>query len=144
MKKETVVAVILGIAAGLGVAVIMIGKAREGQMMSSKSISTSIQVSPTVSLKNKQFQSLEITEPEIGSIQSGKTVTIKGKASIGALLIVQSVIKNVAIKLDKTDFTILDFPISLGENTIRVTVYPKDSQIPPQEKELKVYYLDEQ
>ncbi len=56
----------------------------------------------------------------------------------------QSPIKQLVQKLDKDDFIVPAFPLSLGENTIRVSLYPKDAQIPSQEKELKIYYLDEQ
>jgi hypothetical protein len=144
MKKETLVAIVLGIAAGIGVAVIMLGKARESQMLSSKSISTSIQTSPTVKVNNQKFQPLEISEPDNNIIVAEKTIDIKGKAAPGSLMVVQSVMKTIVEKNDTEDFTIKAFPVSLGENTIRVTMYPKDTQIPPQEKELKIYFLDEQ
>jgi hypothetical protein len=144
MKKETLVAIILGIAAGIGVAFVMIGKARESQMLSSNSISTSIQLTPSVATKNQQIQLLDITSPENESISSSKSVTIKGKGDEGGLLVVQSAVKNSVQKLDKADFTVEGFPLSLGENTIRLTLYPKNINLPPQEKELKIYYLDEQ
>ena len=37
-----------------------------------------------------------------------------------------------------------DFPLAFGENVITVSEYQKDTQAVAQEKELKVYYLDEQ
>ncbi len=143
MKKETLIAIFLGVLAGLGVAVVMIQKAREHQMTSAQSITTSVSTTPSVA-KNTQFQPLEISEPETASISSDKSTNIKGKANKGSLLVIQSPMQSTMQKLDKDEFTISNFPLSLGENTIRVSMYPKDTQIPPQEKELKVYYLDEQ
>lgn len=144
MKKETLIAIILGVAAGLGVAVVMIEKAREHQMTTNQTISTSAQLTPKVSINNSQLQALEVSQPDNGSISSSKTIEIKGKASLNALVIVQSPLKTIVQKLEKDTFDIKDFPLALGENTIRVSSYPKGSQASPQEKELKIYFLDEQ
>lgn len=144
MKKETIIAIILGVAAGLGVAVIMINKAREYQMTGNQTLSASLQLTPKVSINNTQLQPLEISEPENGSISAIKTVDIKGKGGKDALLIVQSPIKTIIEKLESDTIDIKKFPLSLGENTIRISLYSKDSKGSSQEKELKIYYLDEQ
>jgi mannitol-specific phosphotransferase system IIBC component len=144
MKKETLIAIILGVVAGLGVAVVMIEKAREHQMTSTQAISTSLQLTPKVTVNNSQLQPLELSKPDDGSISNVKTVELKGKAGVGALIVVQSPLKTIVQKLDKADIDIKNFPLALGENTIRVSAYPKDSQGSPQEKELKIYYLDQQ
>ena len=142
MKKETLIAIILGVAAGLGVAVVMLEKAKEHQMTNTQAISTSLQLTPKISVNNS-LQQLEISQPENGSISSTKSVDIKGTSSAGALIIVQSPIKTIIQKVEKDAFEIKAFPLALGENTVRVSVYPKGSQT-AQEKELKIYYLDEQ
>jgi len=46
-------------------------------------------------------------------------------------------------KVEKEDFTV-DMPLALGENVISLTLYPKNSQGRSQQKELRIYYLDEQ
>jgi hypothetical protein len=143
MKKETIIAIVLGVVAGLGVAVVMIEKAREQKMSNTEAISTSIELTPKVASNTAELQTLEVSEPESGSISSVKSIQIKGKGSVGALIIVQSPIKTIVQKMDKATFEIKDFPLSLGENTIRVSFYPKGSQASAQEKELKIYYLDE-
>lgn len=143
MKKETIIAIILGVAAGLGVAVVMLEKAREHQMINTQALNSSVQLTPKASANNS-VQSLEITSPDNGSISSSKSITVSGKASKGALLIIQSPLKTIIQKMDKDTFEVKAFPLTLGENIIRVSVYQKDSQDSAQEKELKIYYLDEQ
>jgi hypothetical protein len=142
MKKETIIAIVLGVVAGLGVAVVMLEKAREHQMTNTQAISSNVQLTPKVA--SNQLQILGISTPDDGSISSQKSTEIKGKASKNALLIVQSPLKTIVQKMDADTFDIKNFPLTLGENIIRVSVYPKGTQTSAQEKELKIYYLDEQ
>ena len=41
----------------------------------------------------------------------------------------------------KSDFKI-SFPLALGENVIKIVAYPKNKTFRPQEKDLKIYYID--
>lgn len=143
MKKETVMAIFLGIVFGIVVAVFMILRTKEAEIEKAKPITSGLKTQPTISLKISQLKILEITEPSDGSIINKKNIAIKGKVSPGSLVVVQSPIKDIAFKSTKEDIAV-DFPLTLGENVIRISVYPKDAQLRFQEKELKVYYLDEQ
>ncbi len=58
-------------------------------------------------------------------------------------MVIQSPIKNLVFKAEKDQFSV-NFPLALGENIIRITIYPQDKKIPQQEKELRVYYLKEE
>jgi hypothetical protein len=143
MKKETTIAILFGIILGGILAVFIIAKNKESQMAKNKTIAPASKLTPAPSVAVLDYQQLEISEPLDGVIVDKNTVKIKGKTDKDALIIIQSQVKDMIFKNTKVDFNV-DFPLALGENTIKVVVYPKDSQVRSQEKELKVYYLDEQ
>ncbi len=140
MKKETSIAIFFGVLLGLIVAVVIVLRLRqfEGQ----KPIPAEGQITPKIMAKNAELQPLEITAPDQNLIVGQDSVTVKGKASKDSLLIIQTPIKDVAVKNSKGDFSV-KVPLSLGENTIVVSAYPKGNQSNPQTKTLKVYYLNE-
>lgn len=143
MKKETIVAIIFGIVFGALVAFFLLSKNKEFQLNKTKTIAPTEKINNTAKNVVVDLKNLEILEPQDGSIFNSKTVTIEGKADKEALIIVQSPIKDTVIKNEKEQFT-TSFPLALGENVIKITAYLKDGQSRPQEKELHIYYLDEQ
>ena len=143
MKKETVIAIMLGIVFGVIVAVVMVVKTKDQQIDKVKPMNTALHITPTISVNNTQFQPLQITSPETGVIVDKNAVTITGKASKDALIVIQSPIKTMIMKVTSETFS-ADFPLAFGENVITVSDYQKDTQAVAQEKELKIYYLDEQ
>ena len=143
MKKETVIAIMLGIAFGVVVAVVMVVKTKDQQIDKVKPMNSTLHITPTISVNNTQFQPLQITAPETGVIVDKNSVLITGKASKDALLVIQSPIKTMVMKITSESFS-ADFPLAFGENVITVSEYQKDTQAVAQEKELKIYYLDEQ
>lgn len=140
MKKEIIVAIVFGVLLGLVVAVLMVLRVR--QSGGQNKIPTENQVTPKVMAKNSQLQPLEITSPATDNITNKNTITIKGKALKDSLIVVESPIKDLAIKNSKEDFSI-SFPLSLGENIISITAYPKNTKLNLQTNTLKVYYLTE-
>lgn len=143
MKKETAIAIFLGICLGIGVALIMMARNRQQETSKSKIISSEPKVTPKVTLTDNKYQLLEISQPQDNIIVNTEMIKIIGKASKDSLIIIQSPIKELAYKNNKIDF-FLDFPLTNGENLIKVSVYPKDQSLRFQEKELKVYRLSEQ
>ncbi len=143
MKKETIIAIMLGVVFGVVVAVVMVAKTKDQQIDKVKPMNTTLHITPTISVNNTQFQPLQITAPQTGTIFAQNTVKITGKASKDALVVVQSPIKTMIMKVTSDTFS-ADFPLAFGENVITVSEYQKDTQAVAQEKELKVYYLDEQ
>ena len=143
MKKETVIAIMLGIVFGVIVAVVMVVKTKDQQIDKVKPMNTALHITPTISVNNTQFQPLQITSPETGVIVDKNAVTITGKASKDALIVIQSPIKTMIMKVTSETFS-ADFPLAFGENVITVSECQKDTQAVAQEKELKIYYLDEQ
>jgi len=143
MKKETLFAICLGIAFGVGVSFFMISRSKDSQLGKTKPL-TSEKKSATASVKDEvQTQSFTLTEPQDKQIVLKNSVAVKGSAAKNDLLIVQSPIKDLVYKLEKDDFEI-NMPLALGENVITLTIYPANSQGRTQQKELRVYYLDEQ
>jgi len=143
MKKETGFAIFLGIMLGLTVAIIMVFKAKQEETAKAKPITAALQSTPTPFLSSARIQGLEISSPTDATIVKTKSIKITGKASKEALIVIQSPVKELVFKNEKIDFN-EDFPLAAGENVIRISVYPKDTQLRIQEKELRVYYLVEQ
>ena len=144
MKKETSIAIGIGAFLGLAIAIFLVFNTKNAQFADKKvmnqpsdqvtAIPTSVVSAPVV---------LEIQSPDTGTIVSVRTITIKGKATKGNLLVIQSPIKNSTLVTADDSFSV-DFPLSKGENIIHVSLYTKDSGGVGQEKELRIYSLDEQ
>ncbi len=143
MKKETIIAVVFGILLGGGLAVVIFFKNKQIQLEKSKAIAVNKKLNIYQKSTSINLQSLEILEPKDSTIVDKNKVIISGKAPKDSLLVVQSPVKDIILELKKDRFTI-DFPLTLGENFIRIVVYPKDKKLRIQEKELKVYYLKDQ
>lgn len=145
MKKETIIAIILGLGLGAAVAVFLIFQTEQKKIENTKTIANNLKITPTsVQAKNNQnFQPLEIVSPEDMNITGKDSITIKGKAVKNSLVVIQSQTKVITFENGKEDFSV-NFPLILGENVINITAYNKKLQLEPQTKELKIYYLDEQ
>lgn len=145
MKKETVVAIILGIIFGVSVAFLAVVKARQVKIQTSKTIAP-ITAESLLSPKpnnGAQTDNFSISEPAENSITDSKTVTIKGMVTKDSLVIVESPSQVKVFKTNSDSFS-TDFQLALGENIINIVMYPKDEKLATREKTLKVYYLDEQ
>lgn len=144
MKKETIIAVFLGISFGAILGFFLISKNKEIQINKNKAIAPTGGVNIQNTNKDAvNFQALEISEPNDSSIVSSNSISIKGKVTRNSLIVVQSPIKDVVYKNDKEDFK-MDFPLALGENVIKIVAYPQDKQLNIQEKNLNIYYLKEE
>ncbi len=140
MKRETLVAIVFGIVFGSCLAIFLLWQNRNSQFLKDKVIQP-VSKTKSASLNDElNGKLLELSQPETGTIVNQKTVTIKGKAPVNALLVIQSPIKDMVLTNDKEDFSI-DFPLAMGENAITVSAYTKGTQIKSQVKELKIYYL---
>lgn len=142
MKKETTIAVILGVAFGTLLGLYLITKNKEMQLSKNKVIAPTGIENKAPSPGQINFQLLEISAPQDGEILETNSVTIKGKITKNSLIVIQSPIKESVFNNNKEDFSI-NFPLALGENVIKIVAYPKDRQLSVQEKSLRVYYLKE-
>lgn len=143
MKKETIIAILLGIGFGIGVAAMVVSQTKTPeQQKEPKTIETSLNITPTVPvIPEETSASLEISAPTAGAIFSKKEIEIIGKAPKGSKIVVISPAKTEVVVTEDEQFTI-DFSLAFGENIISVTAYAPD-QVEPVEKTLTVYYLDE-
>ncbi|NCO88410.1 hypothetical protein AUK04_04415 [Candidatus Roizmanbacteria bacterium CG2_30_33_16] len=142
MKKETIIAVILGIGFGLIVAIFMVIRTGTQNTKNTKTIANSISSAPTKQINQSLVTNLEITSPKDNELIKDKAVSINGKATKNSMIIIQSSVKDIIIKNKEINFKV-DMPLSLGENVIQVSVYPDDKNVPFQKKQLQVYYLAE-
>lgn len=144
MKKETLIAVFFGIVLGGVVAFFIIVKSKDIQLANNKAIAPKdSNINAVGQPLNASFQTLEVTSPADRIIVDKNSITISGKVEKNSLLVIQSATKDMTIVADKYDYSV-DFPLSLGENVINVTAYPKDQSLKPQEKNFSIYYLDSQ
>ncbi|EKE14389.1 MAG: hypothetical protein ACD_12C00531G0001 [uncultured bacterium] len=88
-----------------------------------------------------EIQTFELSEPADNAIFEKDIIRFKGTAAKNSLIIIQSPIKDLVVKNTQGKFD-LEFPLALGENSIKIVVYPKEKQFRPQEKFIKVYYID--
>lgn len=143
MKKETAIAILLGVGLGLIVAIGVTLKTRNKETKKVTPISHTLNITPSITAKSMQSSSLEISEPEDGSIAPNTSVTIKGKAPKDSLIVIQSPVQTLTFTNETEEFS-KSFTLVLGENVIVVTAYPKDQAGTGIERNLKVYYLDEE
>ncbi len=142
MKKETLMAVILGVVLGIGVAAVMLLQTRKGDQPKVVPIAASSNITPQQSRAPTRDNNFELSEPEDNIITDTKDVVLKGKTTKGSLIIIQSPVSLKTVKTDKDTFSI-DFPLALGENVISISAYAPDSKGSVREKQLTIFYLTE-
>lgn len=142
MKRETVIAIVMGIVFGISVGLFLLLKTKKEEQTKIIPVTTAVRATPVNAKSATSEQSFVLSEPEDNSITDKNKITIKGKAAKDSLLIIQSPIKNIVMKLDNDNFS-QDFPLALGENVIHISVYPKDSKEASQDKTLTIYQLQE-
>lgn len=140
MKKESLIAVFLGIAAGIGIALWVVKGARQSNDNSKKVVDES-QITPSITVSNFVTEPLLISSPEDGSVVESDTVTIKGRAPKGSLLIIQSSSDEVIVEHEEENFS-EELALTAGANEIVITSYTKNTV--PEIKSMIVYYPGEE
>lgn len=141
MKKETMVAIFLGLLFGGVVAVFISFKSKDIELAKNKVIAPPPNKVSSPNSSGMKLLSLELTEPADRAIVENNTVRLKGTALKDSLIVIQSPIKNLIVSNKQEKFD-LEFPLALGENSIKIVVYPKEKQFRPQEKFMKIYFID--
>lgn len=139
MKKETSIAIAMGIVFGLLFSFLVITNTQNNKSVSQKI--TSQKIRPVTTEQQTSSLPIVITEPNEGAIVSEASVTIKGKTDKNSFVIFQSPLKDVSFTTKSEQFE-HTMPLSLGENVIHINAYPKGQNGKVQEKELRVYYLN--
>lgn len=135
MKKETVIAIVLGIATGVAVAFFLIIKSQDKKTEEKQLVTP--QISPTIKILQQQPTRLDISAPVNASSSDSDQVTIKGSAGKNALIVIHSATSEKAIKNTDGNFS-TTFPLSIGENIIKITEYDGNAV---EERSLTIYYL---
>lgn len=135
MKKETIVAIFLGIATGVIIALFLVIQSQNSKTNANKDPNALI--SPTVKVPTEEILTFAVSEPQNKSVASKNSTTIKGKAPKGSLIVINSATDEKVTKIDSDTFSI-DFPLSLGENIMKITAYTNGDA---EEKTLIVYYI---
>lgn len=140
MKKETSIAIGMGIVFGLIFSFVVILNTQKNNTVTQKKQPQKVRPAGTTE-KQTLTQPITISSPNDGAIIDSASVTIKGTVEKNSFVIVQSSAKDATFTADKAEFS-YNLPLTLGENVIRLSAYPKGAQGKIQEKELKVYYLN--
>ncbi|OGK14359.1 hypothetical protein A3H80_01765 [Candidatus Roizmanbacteria bacterium RIFCSPLOWO2_02_FULL_37_19] len=120
MKKETLIAVILGIIAGIAIAVFIIKNSRDSSNKSADIILE--QLTPTITIDTKKTEPLLIEEPDDGFVTEEESVTIKGTSQVNALIVLQTPQGEQILKTKNNSFT-FDVDLLPGENKMKITSY---------------------
>ena len=135
------VAIFLGLLFGGVVAVFISFKSKDIELAKNKVIAPPPDKVSSPNSSEIELRSLELTEPADRAIVENNTVRLKGTALKDSLIVIQSPIKNLIVSNKQEKFD-LEFPLALGENSIKIVVYPKEKQFRPQEKFMKIYFID--
>lgn len=142
MKKEGIVAILLGFVLGGIVSFFIISSNQPKQTLpEAKKAKDNLLIG--TKKKTDEFQPLEIINPQNNTIFDKPSVNFDIKLPKNSLVIVQSPIKDYIFQSEK-DRTNFQFSLALGENVIVITVYPKDKKIPEQKKTIYLYYLKQE
>ena len=104
MKKETIVAIFLGLLFG-GILAFMISlKNKEIQLTKSKIITPPKEKNVSSNLSGIELQPLELIEPVDKSIFESNIIRLKGTAAKDSLILIQSPIKDLAVRNKQEKF----------------------------------------
>lgn len=122
---------------GIVIALFLILSAKEKAIKEKKIIAPPI--SSTITITQTKNQPLEITAPKDGTVTDQKSISIKGKSEKNSLIVIQSATGEKIMKNNQIDFS-LEFPLSLGENVIKITAYHNKNI---DEKTLTIYSFED-
>lgn len=143
MKKESLIAIFLGVLFGAVLSFFILSNVSKNTFISPrKNITNKNEKIVKENLKTN-FTPLEIISPSENLVTEKNSIEIKLKLNENSLGIIQSPIKELVF-YSKEKFFSTDFPLALGENIIEVTIYPKDKTLPIQRRLVKIYYLKQE
>ena len=114
------IAIVLGIIAGIGIAGFVIFNSKQASQNDSDVILDDI--SPTIAINTDEIAPLLITKPENETVTDATSISIEGSSQEGSLIVIQTPSGEQAFENTKKNFT-ADVELSQGENTIRITAY---------------------
>lgn len=136
MKKETTIAIILGLLSGIVIAMIILFSTGKGGFGGGKIISGNI--TPTVAVGQERVSQLTIDSPTDKDSTDKDTVKISGSAEKNSLIVAHSPYSEITLKSETGKFS-FGFPVKPGENIIKITSY-NGTNI--DSRSLTIYYLE--
>lgn len=141
MKKESLIAIVLGLSLGLLTSIIFL-------LSTNKKLPKEEEIKnltkPTILTTPKAIKqptaSLVVNYPQDNLITNQKDIQIQGEAPKDSLILVQMVNKEKILK-NKTQKFSVDLSLNYGVNQITIFAYPKNIQT-PLFKKLTIYYLE--
>lgn len=124
MKRETIVAIILGIAAGIGIGLFVIIQSRE---VASENDVILDELSPTTTIKTEEIDPLLIKSPEDESVTTSDTITLTASSTKNSLVVIQSLSEEIVFTNEDGGEFKREITLIPGENDIRVTAYSDNS-----------------
>lgn len=139
MKKETIIAIAMGIGFGLIFSFLVIINTQKNKNITQKT--NQQKTRPVTTEQQTSSLPIVLTEPSDGAVVGEPSVTLKGMTDKNSFIIIQTQVKDSSFttKTEKFEYSV---PLTLGENVIHVSAYPKGAIGKVQEKELRVYYLN--
>lgn len=136
MKKETLVAIFLGVTAGILIAVFLILNSKKASESGDLIIS---RITPTVVITNNIVEPLLIESPDDNITVDVSEVKISGTSAKDSLIVIQTPAEESVIKVKEKSFS-SDVKLIPGENIIKITSY-SGKEIDT--RTLTVYYVEE-
>lgn len=124
MRKETLIAIILGIAAGIGIAFFLVRQSGNSPKNNNVILD---KITPTVAIDTSEIEPLIIQSPESGIVTSKSSIEVTVAAPKNSLIIFQTLTQEVTISNKERSIT-QKLNLLPGENTIKVTAY-KDKNV---------------
>jgi hypothetical protein len=142
MKRETLIASILGISLGAvvagGILFRLAGQGEDKNVIANQENS----ITPTVIVEESEDYEFRVEAPENDIVVNEETTTIRGTATAESLVTIQSPTDQQIFTATEEPFEV-SFPLSIGENVIVISFYPPNVSNVYEEKELHIYYMPE-
>jgi len=140
MKKESLIAIFLGLIFGLFGAILIINTFSHSDSEKGKNLISEKKEITLSPVKTIDLEPLIINNPKNNIVVNTDQISIEGSADKNSLIVIQSPAKDTVFQNKDKKFKV-DFPLVLGENVIKIVVYSKNINLKNQEKTLFVYYL---
>lgn len=140
MKKETLIASVLGLTLGIIVAGAILFRMSYQEEDKNVIAQEEDGISPTIVQQEDEENILTVDQPENDIVVNTNTITISGTTTKDSLIVIQSPTGQDVVKTTDASYE-TTVPLSIGENVIMVSYYPKESSTVFQEKELHIYYI---
>lgn len=124
MRKETLIAIILGIAAGIGIAFFLVRQSGNSPKNNNVILD---KITPTVAIDTSEIEPLIIQSPESGIVTSQNSIDVTIAAPKNSLIVFQTLTQEITLSNKERSVT-QKLKLLPGENNIKITAY-KDKNV---------------